>query len=298
MDWGIVDERAARNAVARALELGITLFDTADVYGLGRSEERLGVALGSAAKDAVIATKFGINWRVEEAGRAKTFRDASPRRVQEALEGSLRRLGIDCIPLYFVHWPDPATPIQETMETLLRCRAAGKVRYVGLSNFSAAQIRAANAVMPIAALQVEYNLITRSPESELIPQALALSTAVFAYGPLAQGLLTAKFDAGVQFANNDRRHRLPHFQKPALHDNLRLAQGARAIGEERGMSTAQVAIRWILQQPGISVAIAGAKSASQVDDNVGAAGWTLSDEEMARLHDLSNWNVGRAEKTV
>src|SRR2546423_6992292 len=126
-DWGTVDERGAREAVLRAIDRGITLFDTADVYGLGRSERLLGEALGAAASRVVIATKCGINWRHDDAGRAKTFRDSSARRVIQALEESLRRLRIDCVPLYFIHWPDSTTPIGDTMEALLRGREAGKL---------------------------------------------------------------------------------------------------------------------------------------------------------------------------
>ena len=154
-DWGHVGESDAVAAVSRALDLGISFFDTADVYGLGRSEEILSRALGKRRKDVVIATKFGVNWhRGPKEGRAQTFFDCSSRRAIEALEGSLRRLRVDCISLYLVHWPDPNTPIGETMQTLMKCREAGKIQHIGVSNFPVSLIREAHQAGSVVAVEL------------------------------------------------------------------------------------------------------------------------------------------------
>lgn len=273
-DWGVFDPARAEAAVARALELGVTVFDTADVYGLGRSEEVLARALGPRRHDVVVVTKFGVAWG-EGDGRARTWRDASPARVRAALEGSLRRLRLDRIPLYLVHWPDPATPVEATMEALARCRERGLVEAVGVSNFTPELVRRAHAVLPLAALELQYSLLCRGAEAELLPLARELGVAVLAYGPLAQGLLTGKYGPGARFAGDDRRHRLSHFRGPALRRALEVVGRVREAAGQLGHTPAQVALRWVLDHPSVSCAIAGAKSSAQVEANAGAAGWRL-----------------------
>lgn len=276
-DWGEFDEPKAVAAVQKALDIGINLFDTADVYGLGRSERFLSTALGRHRHDVIIASKFGINWRANsETGRAHTFFDSSPRRVIEALEMSLRRLRIDCLALYFVHWPDPNTPIAETLEALLQCRDAGKVRYIGVSNFSVQLIEQSIQKLRLAAIELPYNALTRQAELDLLPYCHAHEIGVFAYSPLSQGLLTGKYGPEARFGNNDRRHRLPHFQGSNLVANLQVVERVKTIGQRYGKSPSQVAIRWVLNHPAIAGAIAGAKSPEQIQDSAGAVGWCLS----------------------
>ena len=188
IDWGRFDEAQVLKAVARGLERGINFFDTADVYGTGHSEERLSQVLGLRRHEVVIMTKFGVNWVDNPTGeRVRTFLDASPRHVIEALENSLRRLRIDCIPLYLIHWPDPNTLLADTLEALQRCRADGKIRYVGLSNFSAAAIREAQQIFPIAVVQAQYSLFDRHVEQEILPGCRELGIDFLAYGTFSSG---------------------------------------------------------------------------------------------------------------
>jgi aryl-alcohol dehydrogenase-like predicted oxidoreductase len=273
-DWGAFDLAEAERAVARSAELGVNVFDTADVYGLGRSEEVLSRALGARRHDVVIVTKFGVNWRTEPGSpRARTFFDATPGRVREALENSLRRLRIDRVPLYLVHWPDPDTPVEATMEALARCREEGKVAEVGVSNFPPALVERAHAVLPLAALELQYSLLDRAAEQDLLPLAGRLGIGVLAYGPLAQGMLSGKYGRASRFGADDRRHRLPHFAGERLEEAVAVVERLREEAERLGRTPAQLALRWVLEHPAVRCAIAGAKSPGQVEGNLGALGW-------------------------
>ncbi|MDB4949649.1 MAG: aldo/keto reductase [Gemmatimonadetes bacterium] len=274
-DWGAVDARQAEAAVRRALELGVTLFDTADAYGLGRSEEALSAALAERRHDAVIVSKFGIAWEHAGDGRARTWKDASPARVTAALEASLRRLRVDRIPVYLVHWPDGATPVEATMEALARQVEGGKVGWVGLSNFAAPEVRRAHAAFPLAAVECEYGLLAREAEAELLPACAELGVGVLAYGALAQGLLTGKYRADARFGADDRRHRLPRFQGEALSRGLETADRLAEAGAAVGATPAQLALRWALEGPAVAAVIAGAKTPAQAEANAAAAGLAL-----------------------
>jgi len=279
-DWGKVDQDLAMAAVSKALELGVNCFDTADVYGLGQSERVLSEALGTRRHEAIIASKFGINWEDNPSrGRAETFLDSSSCRVQKALEGSLRRLQVDAIPLYFIHCPDPNTPLGDTITTLIQCQKAGRIEHIGVSNFAPDQIREAAKMVNVAAVQLLYNLIERRAERELLPCCQELGISVFAYGTLAQGLLTGKYGTDTQFGPGDRRHRLPHFEGENLKKNLQIVERLKKVGERYHKSPAQVAIRWVLENPAVSCAIVGAKSPAQIEHNVGALGWSLAPED-------------------
>jgi aryl-alcohol dehydrogenase-like predicted oxidoreductase len=277
-DWGKVDDHDSIVAIRRAVDLGVNFFDTADVYGLGRSEQILAEALGPDCRKVIIASKFGVNWNVVPGNRARTFFDSSPARLLEALEGSLRRLRLDCIPLYYIHWPDPKTPIADTVEALIKCKEAGKIRYIGVSNFSSEQIRQAHAVHSLATVQVPYNLLQRQAESDVLPCCDELGIRAVAYGPLAQGLLTGKYGADAKFDSDDRRSRLSHFQKETLKENLASVERLEVIGKQYEKKPAQVAIRWILDNPSMSCAIIGIKNAYQLEENLGAMNWTLAPE--------------------
>ena len=276
-DWGHFDQREAMAAVSRAVDLGITFFDTADVYGLGRSERLLSEALGERRHDVVIASKCGVNW--EESGRgdrARTFYDSSPQRLVEALENSLRRLRVDTIPLYFIHWPDPNTPLTDTVATLLRCQEAGKIQHIGLSNFSPAQIREVSKNLRVAAVQMQYSLIDRRVEKDVLPCCDELGISAIAYGSLAQGFLTGKYDSTKQFGADDCRSRLDHFQGKVRDANTVIVDRLRTIGSRCRKSPAQIAMRWVLENPGVAGIIAGTRSTTQAEHNVGAQGWDLT----------------------
>jgi aryl-alcohol dehydrogenase-like predicted oxidoreductase len=282
-DWGAVDEAEVCAAVAEAVDRGIDFFDTADVYGLGRSEERLARALGSRRRDVVIATKGGVAWEEVPGGRAHTSFDGSARWLRRAVESSLRRLRLDVIPLYYLHWPDPERPIEASMEALARCREEGRIRHIGVSNVDAAQLRRACAVVPVDVVQLPYNLIDRRIEQDILAAARSLGVGVATYGPLAQGFLTGRYDAAARFGSDDRRSRLPHFSAESMEHGLRVVDRLRRVAAARGATPAQVALRWVLDRPGIGSAIAGVKNRQQLADNMGALGWQLTAAEHACL---------------
>lgn len=278
--WGDdFDQSEATAAVRRALDLGVTFFDTADVYGLGRSEELLSNALGVSRFEVTVATKFGVAW--DKSGR--TWKDISPARVRPALEASLRRLRLDRIDLYYIHWPDGATPLADVLGELDRCREQGKLRAVGLSNFSGEDLAAAQQVTPIAALQVEYSLAKRSAAEAAAPMAAKSGVPLVTWGSLAQGLLTGKFDARARFKPADRRSRYENFQGPQFAANLKLAATVKEVARRVGKTPAQVALRWLLQSPGVGAVLFGAKRPSQVEENCSAADWRLDDADYQTL---------------
>ena len=271
--WGHVDDGEAVAAVRRADELGINFFDTADIYGLGRSEELLSHALGNRRHYVIIASKFGVRRTAD----GPTVKDISPAYLREALEASLRRLRLDCLPLYYVHWPDGRTPVEEAIAELGRCRAAGKIRAIGVSNFSAEQLKRASRVASIQAIQVGYSLVNRVAAETLLNVSRALNVPLITWGSLAQGLLTGKFDAKSRFGSDDRRSRYENFQGEKLRDNLRVVQRVRTLANELGKTPAQVSIRWLLDTPGVGCVLFGAKTPQQVEENVVAGGtWQLS----------------------
>ncbi|MFN8570909.1 MAG: aldo/keto reductase [Gemmatimonadaceae bacterium] len=283
VDWGRMNVADVREAVARSLDLGVTTFDTADVYGLGESERALGTVLGKRARDVVIITKGGVNWRCAADQRATTFADLSPAHVTRAVDASLRRLGVDSIPLYFLHRPDPSTPLADTLEALVRCREAGKIRLIGVSNFPVPLVRAALTHTRIAAVQAQYNLVDRSAEDALIPACRALELPVLAYGALAQGMLGGQYRADAQFGEDDRRHRLPHFADAARRTSFGVVRQAADVARSIGRTPAQVSIRWVLDQPGVAAAIVGAKHPKQAEDNAASADWGLGERARRQL---------------
>ncbi len=283
-DWGRMDLDAAVQTVRRAHQRGVTVFDTADVYGLGRSEEVLADALGEARTTVTICSKFGVAWRNRRATeRADTFRDCRPERVYEALNDSLRRLRIDCLPLYLMHWPDPAVPLAETMGALSRCCEQGKVLAVGVSNCSAEQIRQAHAVFPLSAVQLPLSLVNSRASSAAVEYCRQHEIPVMCYGPLAQGLLTGKYGPDIRFGRDDRRHRLPHFHSRFLERTRSAFARLEQAAARHGKSVAQVALRWVLQYPGVCGVVFGAKTPRQLDENLCAAGWSLTPDEWRSL---------------
>lgn len=277
--WGQVADGDSIGAVHAALDAGINHFDTADVYGLGRSEELLARALGNRRHKMVIATKFGIRFD----GTGNSTRDLSRAHTMRAVEASLRRLRIETIPLYYAHWPDGQTPIQELMETLLDLQRSGKIRCIGLSNFSVAQLREAVQVGTVDAIQLQHSLIepdNLAPFLELLHEHRI--TAV-TWGSLGRGILTGKFHAGSQFGEDDSRSRDAHFQGDQFTRNLATADRVRRVARDRRVPAAQVALRYAMDTPGAGCALFGAKTAEQVFENTGALRWTLTLQEYALL---------------
>jgi aryl-alcohol dehydrogenase-like predicted oxidoreductase len=283
-DWGDYSVDEVRAAAREAWDRGVNVFDVADVYGLGAAESALAEALGSRRHDAVIVTKFGIAWEPgADGGRARTRRDASPRRVREALEGSLRRLRLERIPVYLVHWPDPATPLEATLDALLEAQAAGKILHFGLSNFPAADLERAHRHAGASFAELAYNLVEREPEQDRLPLCRRLGIGTLVYGPLAQGLLSGKYRPGAVFPDSDRRHRLASFSPEALARTAPLLDRLHRVAADLGRTPAQVALRWVLQNPEVGSLILGIKSRTQLVENLGCLEWTLPAEALAAL---------------
>ena len=283
-DWGSVDIAEARRAVRRALDVGITVFDTADVYGLGRGETELGGALGDDRHSAFIITKFGVRWDSEgNEGRARTFRDSSPAYIIGALEDSLRRLRVEAIPLYLVHWPDTSVPLSETLDCLEGERQKGKILNFGLSNFEASDVEQSIKSHNVAAVEGSYSLIDSLHSRDMFSCARKGGIATFAYGPLGQGLLTGKYTKDSVFGPDDRRHRLPQFSGSRWQQNKTLLEQLEIVAKHHGHTVSQTAIRWVLDSDLIDTVIVGAKSEKQIDDNAGALLWEIADDERKNL---------------
>jgi len=289
VDWGFFDKKQNMMAVSRAFEIGVNVFDTADVYGLGMSEKLLSEALGSKRHDVLISTKFGVNWDENQVNvKAKTFYDSSPKRVFEAVEGSLKRLRIDSIPLYYVHWPDQNTPFSDTAEALKRCQESGKIQNIGLSNFSISQIKEINQYLNISAVQSQYSLIDREIEGNFLNTCNKLGINVFTYGPLAQGLLTGKYNDQSIFGDNDCRQRLPHFHGEKYNRHLGVIQQVSEIANKYQVTMSQVALRWVIENPFISCAISGIKSIVQIEENIEALAFKIHSEDFEFFQKKTN----------
>ncbi|MFB3883616.1 MAG: aldo/keto reductase [Thermodesulfobacteriota bacterium] len=277
--YGQVNDEESIRSIRKALDLGINFFDTADVYGFGHSEEILSKALGSERKKVVVATKFGISWDLG----GKTFKDCSPKRIEEALEGSLKRLRLDSVPLYQIHWYDGVTPIPEIMMTLRKCQEAGKIQHIGCSNFSSDLILEFLSVKPMESLQTLFNMIENDSEPEILRLSNELRIGVIVYGVLARGLLTGKYGRDSKFGEGDTRSRDQNFQGKRLKAFLRVAEELKRIGLLYYKTPSQVAIRWVLENEHITCALTGIKDSKQVEDNVQALGWRLSPKDRALI---------------
>ncbi|MBS0372678.1 MAG: aldo/keto reductase [Proteobacteria bacterium] len=281
--YGASDDRASLATLERALELGVNLFDTADTYGFGHNEELLGRFLraGGAARRAAVrvATKFGI---VREAGRYERRIDNSPTYVRQACEASLRRLGVGCIDLYYCHRRDPAVPIEEVAGAMGELVRAGKVRQIGLSEVSVDSLRRAHAVHPVAAVQSEYSLWSREPEAGMLAACAELGVGFVAYSPLGRAFLTGTVDTSTLADDDFRRHN-PRFAAAAAEANRQLVAGLQAFAAARGISSAQLALAWLLAKHPHVIPIPGTRQVRRLEENVAAAAVRLSAAELAEL---------------
>ncbi len=295
--YGDVDDGEEIRAVHRAIDLGVTLFDTAAIYGHGHSEEVLGKALGARRKEIVLVTKGGLSWEVVGGPQR---RDSSRAAILRDMDDSLRRLGTDHIDLYLIHWPDPATPIEETMGALNDLVQAGKTRYIGVSNYSAAQLRAAKAAATICANQVGYNLFDRRWEREMFPTALALGVGVMAYGPMAHGLLTGAFTTETTFVKWDWRSRGEAFGQHLFTPenfprNVAVADRLQAVAARLETTLPLLALAWVLQQPAVSVALAGIRKPEEIEQNIGALAVRLSPDDLGEIEEIMADAAGRTD---
>ncbi|MET7768011.1 aldo/keto reductase [Nocardia sp. NPDC005366] len=281
---GGLDDAESIRTIHRALDLGVTHIDTAEIYGPFHSEEVVGRAIAGRRDEVVVATKFGL---VSHSGGGPGTVDSSAANVKAAVEGSLRRLGTDRIDLYYQHRVDRGTPIEETVGALAELVDEGKVVHIGLSEASPETIRRAHAVHPVAALQTEYSLWTRDPEDELLPLLRSLGIGFVPYSPLGHGFLTGQLRSPADIPDDDWRKTNPRFIGEAFTQNLRLVDEVRAVGNEVGATPAQVALAWLLAKGADIAPIPGTRRVARVEENTAADAVVLSDDQLARLDGLT-----------
>ncbi len=277
--------------VHRALDLGVNFLDTANVYG--DSEIKVGKALQGRRDSVVLATKFGI---VPSSSYHKRAVDGSPENAQRSCDLSLQRLGLDVIDLYYLHRVDPNVPIEDTVGAMADLVRAGKVRYIGLSEASAATVRRAHAIHPITALQTEYSLFTRDPENDVLPTLRELGVSLVAYSPLGRGFLGARFRSIDDLAPNDWRRNNPRFQGEQFHRNLAIADGIAEIAREKGVTPAQLALAWVMAQGEDVVPIPGTSNAQRLEENVRSLDLALAADDLAGLERLAPKGVAAGDR--
>lgn len=270
--------------IHRALDLGVTHLDTAEIYGPYLNEDLVGRAIKGRRGQVVLATKFGF---VSHSGGVPGVLDSTPANVRAAVEGSLRRLGTDHIDLYYQHRVDPKTPIEDTVGALAKLVAEGKVRYIGLSEAGPATIRRAHAVHPLTALQTEYSLWTRDPEAELLPLLRELGIGFVPYSPLGHGFLTGEIRSPEQLSDDDWRKTNPRFTGKNFQRNLRIVDEVKAVAAEADATPAQIALAWLLAQGDDIAPIPGTKRVARVEENTAADGLELSAAQIERLNNLT-----------
>jgi aryl-alcohol dehydrogenase-like predicted oxidoreductase len=290
--WGAQDDQASAATIHRALDQGVNWIDTAPVYGTGHAEEVVGKTLQGMSERPFIATKCGRRWNEERVPYGNLKRES----VIGEVEDSLRRLHLECIDLYQMHWPLPEEDIEEAWSAMGECVKAGKVRLIGVCNFNVAQLK---RIMPIhhpASLQPPYSMLARDIENELLPFCAAEGIGVIAYSPLQKGILTDKFSRQFveALAADDHRRGDPRFQEPQLSRNLAAVEKLKAIARRRGISVAQLALAWVLRRSELTAAIAGGRSPEQVQDTLAAAQHELSPEDIVAVEEVLNgWDVRR-----
>jgi len=292
--YGPHDDTESLATLEYAFERGITFYDTADTYGLGHNEELLARFLARHREHVVIATKFGI---VRQKGQYARRIDTSAAYVAQACEGSLRRLGIETIDLYYAHRLNPATPVEDTIGALSELVRAGKIRAIGLSEVSAATLRRAHAVHPITAVQSEYSLWTRDPEDGVLATCRELGVSFVPYSPLGRGFLTGTIRSVESLAEDDFRRTLqPRLQGENLAQNLKLVDAVQAMAAEKGYTAGQFALAWVLAQGDHIIPIPGTRRRKYIDENVGAIDVTLSAADLARLDRIAPRNAAAGER--
>ena len=282
--WGPQDDKESIQAIIRAVELGVNWIDTAAVYGLGHSEEVVGKAVKELEEEIIIATKCGRGWNDD----GTIFGRLSKESVKQECEDSLRRLDIERIDLYQIHWPDPEEYIEEAWEAMSELVQEGKVKYGGVSNFSPEQIERIAYILPVVSNQPPYSMLRRDIEENLLDYCRDKNIGIVAYSPMQKGLLTGKYSKETIDAlpEDDHRHNDSRFKEPQLSINLELVKGLKKVAEKNGKTCAQLALAWVLSKEEITSAITGTRKASQIEETVEAGNWELSDEIIGELDRL------------
>lgn len=279
--WGSQDDQQSIAAIHRALDLGINWIDTAAVYGLGHSEEMVARALDGMSQRPYVFTKCSMIWNDQREVGHSLKRDS----LRRELEASLRRLRVDAIDLYQIHWPSPDPEIEEGWAALAEFKREGKVRHIGVSNFNVEQLQRAAAIAPVETLQPPYSLLERDVEAEILPYAREHNIGVIVYSPMASGLLTGAMtrERVAAMPQDDWRKHDAEFQEPRLSQNLELVERLRAIGDRHGRSPGEVAIAWALHNPAVTAAIVGSRSPEQTEGVIGAGAFRLTDDEVSEI---------------
>lgn len=280
--YGPRNDEESQATLEMALDLGINFWDTADMYGQGYNEEQLSKVLATRRKDVFLATKFGFRYKED----GSTYFDGSPEYLRKACDASLKRLGVDVIDLYYSHRVDDKVPIEETVGAMAELVKAGKVRYLGLSEASAASLRKASAVHPITALQSEYSLFVRDIEKEILPTARELGIGIVPYSPLGRGALTNTLRDISNLDPTDFRRTLPRFQQEAFEQNLRIVNALEEVANSKSCTLAQLALAWLLAQGDDVVPIPGTKRRKYLQENAGAVDVKLSNDDLNTINSL------------
>jgi aryl-alcohol dehydrogenase-like predicted oxidoreductase len=282
--WGPQEDRDSIRTIHHALSLGINWIDTAPAYGLGHAEEIIGHALAGMAQRPIIATKCGRSWNDQGHLIPVLKKEA----ISSEIEASLRRLRVDVIDLYQIHWPQPAEDIEEAWSVIAQAVQAGKIRYAGVSNFNVSQLRRIDSIHPVASLQPPYSLLAREAEDELLSYCAAQRIGVVVYSPMQKGLLTGKFTADrvERLPQDDHRRRDLQFRGPLLSANLELVESLQSLAGRHGRTVAQLAIAWVLRRSEVTAAIVGGRTPAQVDEVAPGADWPLPHSELQAIAEL------------
>ena len=294
--WGGTDRKDAIRAIQAAYDMGVTSIDTAPIYGQGTSEEIIKEAIKDIPRDKVqLLTKFGMRWDLakgdfffsskDNSGKAiDIYKYAGKESIIKEVEDSLRRLGTDYIDLYQIHWPDSTTPIRESFEVVAKLIEQGKVRYAGVSNYDASQMKETQKYVPLTSNQVPYSMVNRGIEEETLPYSIESNTAILAYSPLERGLLTGKIKPGHQFKEGDHRAGYFYFLDQNIINTNTFLNKIKPLADAKGVSLAQLVLKWTIERPGITIALAGARNETQAIENAKAADIALSEEEISLIN--------------